>query len=195
MAARMSGMHIVTLIIIAVLTSAFLFTTAFAFFPDPSYNDYCDDRSFPPRMIEECPDTDFNEEQRECFSRGGFLVFEYNDNGCPITAVCDTCNVEYRAAVENAQAYRFYILSALSLMLIIGSLYLVRDDTPILFAVTTGIIVGSLISIMIMSFMTLPAFSTYVRPIIFLFQIILVIMVAVKKFGTGIMVSEAKQKK
>jgi hypothetical protein len=181
--ARMGGMHIVILIIIAVLTAAFLFSTANAFFPDPAYDDYCDyNRAYPYKApVDECPE--FRSEQMDCMQRGGHLEYEYdNDTGCPISATCNMCSVNFNDARSSAQANRFYALAALSIILILVSLYAVKDDTPLLFAITTGIILGSLVSILIMSFVTLDAFSRYARPFIFLLQIILVILVALKKF-------------
>jgi len=194
MAEKMSGMHIVVLIIIAVLTASFLFATAFAFFPDPEYNEYCDS----PKMYNlklpgiDCPDIDFRNEEMNCKQQGGFLDYEYdNETGCPVSISCNFCSKNYNEARESSQNNRFYVLAGLSILLILLSLYVVKDNTPLLFGITTGIIIGGLISILIMSFITLDAFSRYVRPFIFLLQIILVVLVALKKFGN---INEKKKK-
>ena len=183
-------MHIVVLIIISVLTASFLFATAFAFFPDPRHEDYCDgSRPYPVFPVKdaqtECEAINFAEEERVCYAQGGSPEYQYDEEGCPIGIECNMCYKQLEEARESYQANRFYILAVLSVMIIILSLYAVKDNTPLLFSITTGIIVGSLISIIIMSFMTLNAFSLYARPFIFLLQIILVILVAVKKFSNN----------
>ena len=87
------------------------------------------------------------------------------------------------AAFSNDSSTKFYILSAISIAIILSALFAIKDETPLLFAISSGMIVGSLISIMFMSFISLNSFSLIARPIIFLMQIVLVILVAVKKFG------------
>ena len=135
---------------------------------------------------------EFRNEEIDCMQQGGFLDYEYDNNtGCPVSATCNLCSKNFNEARESSQNNRFYVLAGLSILLILFSLYAVKDNTPLLFGITTGIIVGSLISILIMSFMTLDAFSRYVRPFIFLLQIVLVVLVALKKFGN----SNEKKKK
>jgi hypothetical protein len=189
MGTKLSGMHIVVLIIITVLTAAFIFATAYAFFPEPEYNDFCSDgRSYPMKNpVENCPVNAFESEEMNCMQQGGFLDYTYdNETGCVISVACNMCYKNMENARKSAQNNRFYVLAALSVLLIIISLYAIKDNTPLLFAITTGIILGSLISIIIMSFITLDAFSRYLRPVIFFLQILLVVLVAVKKFSNTV---------
>lgn len=75
-----------------------------AFYPEPEYEDFCDERAVPKRFIGDggvvgCDSPPgLLDKQQACLDAEGRFVFEYDSDGCPVDGYCDSCSLEYEDA-------------------------------------------------------------------------------------------------
>ncbi len=182
--------RILVIFVIATLFSIFVFTSIDAFYPSPDYSDYCEEDKFDqPKPYKPrpdnytCPDVEFNEQaMKECRDRGGEIRYEQNEYSCNINWTCSMCQKNYNEAREQHNLWRFIISAILGLIAITIGLVLPEEKTMNEW-VGSGLMLGGLITIFVGTAMSFGDLHRWIRPIIILFELLLVIFLAYKKMS------------
>lgn len=146
--------------VIGILFAIFSYTFIDALFPEPRYNDFCDDTILPKPMIEDRatePD--------------------------PYVQ----CNTEYREAAntyrETIKIYVFIVGAVLGILAVLGGMLLPGQKKEIHSWIGSGFMVGGLITIFMTTSMSFDSFGPVLKPIIIALELVLVIWLAYRQFG------------
>ncbi|MGM5487955.1 MAG: hypothetical protein ACQESG_03325 [Nanobdellota archaeon] len=177
--------RIIIVFIIAILFTFFIFQTIFAIYDQPRYEEFCDNR-FPKTLgpQTECEPLNISIEEREaCDEQNGDIAYEYDSNGCRIDFYCETCSHEYQQARERFNMKVFLISAIVGLIAIVLALYLPTHE-ELNEWIATGFMLGGLLTIFFGTFRyiwDIGEFGRYIRPLVFLAEIIIIILVSYKK--------------
>jgi len=84
-----------------------------AFYPQPEFDDFCEngfERPFPRGIDVECGfDADLEDRRNSCERAKGLFRYEYDENGCAIGGGCDECNINYNEARDEYSRNIFII--------------------------------------------------------------------------------------
>ena len=173
------------IVTIAILFTVLVFSISDLIVEGPNYSEYCNDfRYSSPRDIavpNDCPDAVVpgNDFMRNCHADGGYVVYDYDSDGCAIDYECNTCNVLYNEARSTHRMVMFIVSSLLGLVAVLVGLHL-KPKTEILEWVYSGFIIGGLVSIFIGTVNYFGDMNRFVRPLVMIAEIILVIWVGFK---------------
>ncbi len=171
---------------VAVLFSVFSFSLGNAFYEKPEYNDFCKNRPYP--QFNEEKRTSLNcsfvqstiEEQELCNNQDGNLEQVYGDDGCVSSYECNTCEAAYDTAREGFSLIIFIFMSIIGIISIIVALVTTFKNEVIEW-IANGFLLGGLISLFIGTVVYFDYAPRFVRPIIMLIELVIIIVVAVKK--------------
>jgi len=151
---------------IALLFTIFVFAMTNAIYEKPEWTDYCDEprpRKLPNTNVE-CPQ--FND-YPDC---RGKVDFEYDNNGCPIAASCNDCNIGYDEANEKHNLALFLVSSIAGVIAVLFGLYYKKKD-KFFELVKAGFLIGGLISIFIGTMIYYDDMARFLRPALIEFRI------------------------
>lgn len=178
---------ILIIFIIAVLFSVFVFALIEAIHPSSEYSDFCKNERFP-KPISQVRDPECKEfigptevQQEECGSTKGNIDYTYDENACPTKWSCNTCQFEYDEARKYHNFIVFIISSIFGLLAIAIGLYLPITKNPVNHWVSTGFMLGGLITLFIGTIRYFADMGRYIRPAVILIELIIVIYISYKK--------------
>lgn len=117
---------------IAIVFTFFIFFTIEAFYPQPKYEDYCNQTyRYSPRSMmvpyaekTSCPDPWAPREVEECQVRKGTPTFKVdNVTGCDMYDTCDFCSIEFEKVNDVYQRNIFIISAIVGISSILFGLY------------------------------------------------------------------------
>ncbi|MFH1133030.1 MAG: hypothetical protein V1735_00920 [Nanoarchaeota archaeon] len=186
-------------LVIAALFSIFVFSFNWAVNPSPRYDLLCRGsyetypvKAIPPGTVPAgnitCPAfTDATQAEKDaCVQKGADFFYQYDFNGCPTAWKCDTCQLEFNAAQASYKFWEFLIAAFFGLVAIIIGLWLPTDRHSLNELVSTGFLLGGLITLFIgtgIYWEFFPPHTLWLRPVIILFELLLVIFIAYRKLG------------
>jgi predicted membrane channel-forming protein YqfA (hemolysin III family) len=179
--------HVLIMLIVAVLFSVLTYSIGTAIHEQPSYEDYCADHYRAPYKLplENCTmPVEGPAEADECAERRGYLEPVIGPSGCFESYTCNTCNASLEDAQESFRLIIFLVMSLLGVAaIIIGILY--TNDDEVLTWILNGFVLGGLISLFIGTIVYFSDAPRFARPIIILFELGLIILVAMRKMRSG----------
>ena len=119
------------------------------FYKGPEYNDFCIDKY--PRIAPakgpgpyDCDALIADEAlQKNCTEQKGYIAYEYDSNGCPAKAYCETCGARFEEVNGKYNANVFIALVAIGVAALIAGILIKAD------AVGSGFLFGGVVSIFI----------------------------------------------
>ena len=178
--------RVLVIFVIAILFTIFINVTIEAVYPNPEYDDYCEDKFRPPEVPYKssefyCSEITISDELMD--SCEGKIEYTYNSNGCPIKAYCETCHLEWEEKEEMYNFIVFIISTIAGLAAIIVGINLPEKKNPLNEWVGSGFLLGGLLTIFIGTARFFGDMGRFVRPIIILLELSLVIYLTYKKLG------------
>lgn len=175
--------RVLIVFIIAILFTFLVFQSIFAVNLRPEYNDFCDNRLQKP-IGTECETINVSTiAQQNCSEQDGRIAYDYDSSGCPESYYCETCSNEYDEARERYNMNVFLISAVIGLIAIVLALYLpTREELNEWIA--TGFMLGGLLTIFFGTFAyiwDIGELGRFIRPLVFLLEIVIIIFVAYKK--------------
>lgn len=178
---------IIIIFVIAVLFAILVNVTIEAFYPQPQYEDFCDDNYRAMAIgkpVDNCQEIIVKDyDYQKCQDLGGQIEYKIGSNGCPTSFYCETCYKEMDNANEK---YNFivFIVSAISgLIAVFLGLYLPKPKNPINEWVGSGFLLGGLFTLFVGTVRFFGDMGRYYRPLVILIELILVIWLTYKKLG------------
>lgn len=151
-------------VIVAVLFTLFVQASIDAVSASPSYSEFCGDVESPNRANF---DTD-TEEYQDAFE-------SYQEER-------DACQAELDEARDEYALLVFLVSTVIAVLGVIGALYVPIDDN-IGLTISSGILLGSLITLFVGTTRGWSGIGELYRPLVLLFELLLVIFVAYKALG------------
>jgi hypothetical protein len=115
---------------IAFLTALFVAFLIDAFYPSPSYDEYCNRyyESYPAFVKDEtlCNFTFDQELRNNCSKEGGWIISRYDERGCVNEEICNFCDRDYQNQREAYNQIVLFITAPIGLFLILLGIYLPR---------------------------------------------------------------------
>jgi len=118
---------------IAIVFAFLIFFTIEAFYPQPKYEDYCNETYYPQskpinepydQQVLRCGDVYARQEVQECNKQRGNPTFRYdNITRCDVFDTCDFCNLEYQKINDVYQRNVFIITAIVGIAAILFGLY------------------------------------------------------------------------
>lgn len=179
---------------IAVLFSIFVFTTIEAVYPRPNYDDFCEEKFYPERPAPigvkgetiTCPPYEEPSQEllNQCAKDKGFPEYERDANNC-VTSYkgCNFCQRDFDDAREQHDFVSFLISTFFALVAIVIGLYLPEKKHKLNEWIGTGFMLGGIITLFFGTAMFFGELHRIVKPIVILFELILIIYIAYKKLG------------
>ncbi|MBI2084864.1 MAG: hypothetical protein HYT70_04635 [Candidatus Aenigmarchaeota archaeon] len=167
---------------VAILFAVFIALLTELVYPQPNYNDFCEDifnkaRPFPlfPEPVDKCGyEYQNSSDYQQCINEGATPVFNYS-SGCPIYESCSTCNKDFDQATKEYNRNVFLITGAIGVIAIFaGTLWGIEF-------LGTGLMFGG---ILLLFYATVRYFSDadkLLRVIIVLAELLIVVWIGYKK--------------
>ncbi|MCH7561185.1 MAG: hypothetical protein IIC67_07455, partial [Thaumarchaeota archaeon] len=121
------------------------------------------------------------QEQTDCSKSKGYVEYRYNEFNCPTSWTCQTCGVSYNEAQKEHNYLVFIVSSILGLIAIALALYLPLKKNHLNQWISTGFMLGGLITLFIGTIRFFSELGRFVRPVVILAELIIVIYIAYKK--------------
>ncbi len=180
---------IIIIFVIGILFSVLVFSVIEAVYPEPEYEDFCKDRRYMEYEPVKIAPTDCGElyvpaeEKKECLDKDGYIDYELNSVGCPISYSCNTCQKEYDDAREGFYKVVFYVSALLALVAIFIAMYLPAGKNQLNEWIGTGFMLGGTFALFFGTMQSFSYLDRIVRPIVIFLELVLVIYVTYKKIG------------
>ena len=179
---------------IAVLFAFFIYFTIDAAYPEPTYDAFCKNSygGPTPAFKEPYPYQERNctslvgisNLSRSCNEQGGYIEYDYGDDGCETNARCNTCNKVYD---ENRKQYMlnvFYIAAPLGIIAIVIGMYL-----PLMVeAIAAGFMFGGIVTLIQSTIRVFGDLGKWSRVAVLFVELCIIVWIGLKK------VSEYKPK-
>jgi predicted signal transduction protein with EAL and GGDEF domain len=101
---------------------------------------------------------------------------KYDDDGCPIDPVCDTCQEEFDDAHEKYRFVLFLVSSIAGVIAILFGLYYSKS-TEFWEVFKAGLVLGGLISLFFGTIVYYNDMARFIKPLVILAEIIIVLLV------------------
>ena len=165
---------------IAVLFSVFSFSIIDLIIEQPEYSDYCNDTYRSINIKEEdCANYSIPQEDIiECNNINGNIDYIYESN-CLIGNFCNTCFLEYDAAMIEHKRVGFIVTSLLGLISVISTLYITSKKEFIEW-IYSGFMIGGIITIFIGTMSYFNYMNLIMKPFVMIAEIGLIIWVTIK---------------
>ncbi|MBI2134137.1 phage holin family protein [Candidatus Woesearchaeota archaeon] len=168
---------------IAIVFNLFVNYGLATFYKEPMYEAYCNSTFYGPKPVRivppdkaQCPDALFNESlENECAGRRGYIQYNYNASGCPVSAFCETCNIAYEEAGNRYHGNVFIFLVVVGVAAIIAGLIIGLPSVGI------GFLLAGIISIIVGTFRNWGNLTDVVRFIVLGIVLAVLIFAGVKK--------------
>ena len=178
--------HVLVMLTVAVLFSVLSYSIGTAIHEQPRYEDFCSQSSRPyiaPKENCTMPSQNVSQEQ-ECSAKGGNLQPVIGPSGCYESYECDTCSAQLDSAQESFRLVIFLVMSLLGVAAIIAGM-LINSKDEIVSWVLNGFVLGGLVTLFIGTIVYFSDAPRFLRPLIMLFELGLIIFLAVRKLGTS----------
>ena len=177
---------ILIIFIIAVLFSVFVQALIIAIHPSVKYEDFCEVETFVKPMIVErgnCTKiiSPVEKEIESCKKIHGNIQYRYDEYSYPEKWKCETCEYEFEQARKYHNFIVFIISSIFGLIAIALGLYLPIAKNPVNHWISTGFMLGGLITLFIGTIVYYNDMGRYIRPVIMLVELMIIIYIAYKK--------------
>lgn len=127
-------------IVIAVIFLMFFVYGTKLVYDEPQYDKFCNQTYYYPEKIVNCSfNSELQKQMTDCYNQRGIPRYEYDDNGCEKSLICDLCSLNYDDANKNYSKNLFLISLIVSLIVITISVILIKVS-----AVSGGLMLGSL---------------------------------------------------
>lgn len=181
---------IIIIFVVAVLFSVLVFSVIEAVYPQPKWEDYCRQDSYPkavPPGITGQNCTAINvpsDYEKNCTDSHGNIEFtNYDSVGCAKSYRCNTCDYNFQQVNEKHSRYVFYISAILALIAIFIGMYLPAKENSLNEWMGTGFMLGGAFALFFGTATSFSSLDRYARPIIIFLELALVVFVAYKKIG------------
>jgi hypothetical protein len=169
---------------IAVLFAFFSFSIVDVVMESPEYEDFCGTDIRPVPVVpkaEECPffEGPTELEEDDCDERKGRIEYKYDAQGCVQSYECNTCWTEYDEAGKQHRLVGFIVTSFLGIIAVLVGLY-AKSKKEVVEWIYSGFLIGGIISIFIGTMSYFRDMGRFFKPIVFLIEIILIILIALK---------------
>ncbi|MBS3113021.1 hypothetical protein J4418_02990 [Candidatus Woesearchaeota archaeon] len=168
---------ILIIFVIGILYGVFVHSFVDAVYPEPRYEDYCNEygRTIP-----------FKEKPAECEpvelpKCKGYIDYQYNSEGCPILAECNLCSLELEDSMQKHNLVYFILSSIFGLFAISLAIYLPLKKNELNEWIGTGFMLGGILSIFIGTAIYYGDMARIFRPFVILVELIIIISLAYKK--------------
>lgn len=184
---------------IAIVFNFFINYGVSLFYPQPQYNDFCGaqgiDGRYPvpakaiPLETQQtacqtvAPSTEL---QNSCNDQKGYISYKYNATGCPTEAYCELCQKQFDEINQARNSNVFIVLLVAGILAMVLGLTLRAD------AVSSGFLLGGLLSLIIAAVRTWGQLQNIFKLAIIGAVLILLIWLGYKKTSEN---SASKQKK
>ena len=178
---------ILIIFIIAVLFTTLSFSISWMINPSPKYEDYCKYYDYnKPMAIPVAPNcTKIVEpteaEGKNCVDSHGYVEYTYDASGCATKWNCNTCQYAFDQATKAHDYVLFLVNSIMGLIAIALGLYLPLAKNPLNQWISTGFMLGGLISLFTGTVIYFSELGRYVRPVVIFVELALVVYIAYKK--------------
>jgi len=112
-----------------------------------------------------------------CYSDEGTVRYEYDAQGCPVSASCDYCSRDYSDAREKFNVKRFYISAPFGVAALLVGLFLPLTIE----AIASGLILGGIAVIAVGTAMAFGDLSKVIRFLVLSVELFLLILVGYLK--------------
>ena len=182
---------VLIIFVISVLFSAFVLSSIEAVYPEPKYEDYCTSYNYGPRpmmpVVKEnftCPETANQQLFESCTKQKGYVDYKiYDSNGCPKEPFCNMCSAELDHSKQKYNFVYFLITALFGLIAIALGVYLPTSKNALHEWIGTGFMLGGLFVLFFGTIKTFTDLNRYVRPLILLFELLVIIWLSYKKLG------------
>jgi hypothetical protein len=179
--------------IIAVLFTVFVFSINSAVNEGPKWEKYCpqDYKTIPipaQKAIAAGNCTSLivpEDEFQNCTGQRGTVDYRYDTNGCQVSSYCNTCNATFQDAQDHYHFIQFIIAAIFGLIAIIVGLFIPVKEDSVGESVSTGFLLGGLVTLFIGTALSFTTLYKWLRPGIILVELLLVIYIAYKKLKIG----------
>ena len=165
---------------VGLLAALFIGFLIEAIYPNPIYEDYCNQFEFSsPKIMKQelCNFTYDFDFRNKCVNEKGMIQEDYNPNGCIIKETCNYCSKSFMDATEKYNRNLFYITAPIGLLLIILGLYLPST----LDAIAGGLLFGGILTMLQITMRVFGNLGKWTRVILLGLELILVIWIGIKK--------------
>lgn len=173
--------------VIAILFGIFIFSLINAFYVQPDYSDFCREDIRPvkiglEREAVECSNAPYSDSEADaCYEQKGDYMPIY-ENGCIERYECSSCRNEFDDARQKYEFFVFLMSSIFGLVAVVLSIYFSDEKENLKEWILAGFLIGGLFVIFIGTGRYFSDLHRILRPIIILIEILLVILVAYRKF-------------
>jgi hypothetical protein len=128
-------------IVISVIFVMFFVYGTKLVYEEPKYDEFCNQTYYYPDKVSVNCSINFKlqMEIKECYSQSGMPRYEYDENGCEKSLICDFCNLKYEEANKNYSKNLFLISLIVGIIVIAVSVIFIKVS-----AVSGGLMLGSL---------------------------------------------------
>ncbi|MBW3015596.1 hypothetical protein KY330_04180 [Candidatus Woesearchaeota archaeon] len=179
----------IIIFVVAILFSILVFSVIEAAYPEPEWEDFCDDKEYARAVpivkeTSECEVVDVPEQDKQdCKDRNGYIDYEYDSRGCATDYYCNTCTYAYEQANEVYRRYLFYISAFLALIAIFVGMYLPAHKNVLNEWIGTGFMLGGAFALFFGTATSFSSLDRLIRPIVIFLELALVIFISYKKIG------------
>lgn len=180
---------IAIIFVIGALFAILAFSTIDAVITNPreEYCKYDYERPVPMKLnadSTDCPDYSgpTEEELMECSDNKGYIIYEYDDNGCPYSHRC-SCRMGYADAVKRYSLIVFILYTAFATIGVSIGIFLPLSKNPLHEWVGTGFMLGGFICLFIGTAQYFGDMNKVLRPIVILLEMALIIFFTYRKLG------------
>ena len=178
--------RIAVIFVIAVLFAIFVFTMIEAVYPEPQYEDFCQDAYADkpyPVDTRNCSYLDVPDDfRRDCTEKDGRVAYEYDQQGCQESYYCEMCHAHLDEARELHNMVTFLIAAILGLVAIALALYLpIKND--INEWIGTGFMLGGLFTLFFGTARYFGDMVRFVRPVVIFIELLIIIYLTYRKLG------------
>lgn len=165
---------------IAVLLPLFLAFFVDAIYPEPKYENYCNNSIYSAPYKEPMPNnncTDFylTPQAQQCSNEKGIPIPRYDSNNCQLFDKCDYCNRDFNNDQQSYNRNIFFILGPLGLIIVIIGIYLSVEY------IGAGLMFGGLITMFYATVRYFSDMSKLLRAIVLLVELLIIIYIGYKK--------------
>jgi len=180
-----------------VLTALFIGLLVDAIFNYPEYDKFCNEREYmePPRPVAKTMPDDTLECEPvnetlvdKCYDSKGYVMYDYDQYGCPSYKKCNTCNAKLNEARKIVNEKAFYLGMLLSLVVIVIGMF-----WPVEF-IGTGFMFGGVVGLFYSTVRYFADMNKMFRVAVIFFEMCVIIGIAYLKLVDKKGINKIKKK-
>jgi hypothetical protein len=180
---------ILIIFIVAVLFTTLTFSVTWMINPSPKYDDYCRySADYAKPMAVPAPQVNCTKiiepsetEGKNCTDSHGYVEYTYDGSGCATKWKCNTCQYYFDEATKEHDYVLFLVASIMGVMAIALGLYMPISKNAVNQWLSTGFMLGGLISLFTGTVIYFPELGRFVRPVVIFIELVIVVYIAYKK--------------